>query len=803
MADIHAVYRVPAAGRPAVLDIRGRRGALRPGGPVGTEPIFSPADTTAGAEMELQAAVEGRKNDVDLPLTIERSNYLANVMRRAAAGDAPRKLAAELGRFLEENDRNVWENSWVRFPRAALNPFALEVLRLDLRADKGDEASAPRADAHKFSFTEAGTEFLRVPVSYLVKLALADAVGTDDIHPVVRRTGTRLLDHFLSDNTSPETYSFYIVRGDRSEGPGKGLAREAAKRYLLTQLLVMYANAKFGLAESGQKAVIYLSPHPPIRQKKLAACISDSFYREIFMSPCLSGWDKGEAKQDYMRLCHEVLSRSQLNAVAKLHDAGIITSNLVVLPTMSNISLANNGTHVSLGSLTLTRLRSDGASGFGLWQEKQTGDLATKIMEHFLPLFVKTYSAAPYRLDFADFHAERVLGFLPHELDYTHLRMLWRRWKAKASIRLCGRPVTPIGPPLIDGAMSRLLRLKGDFVPDFRLIDYLVGLLSTERSPALSGYPGNGDDLKKDLADLGVFDTRMSLYLPLKLREFDRVGFCGFEARHYSLFPSIREDMAPAVDLQNLITAFAYRCAAEEGVSHADIPDSPFVESERRQVFFGAAIGIPTFFVHRDTPNRFLRAVVEKCGHVRASHRYPGYLRVYHREYCAALVRLLETEAADLVELFDAVGTLEDLKGRLADSLDRQAAGSLTKDITQGLGVRSPLRVKGETFNGAAEDFYRNPLRLRHMSEALDLLEEDLASLARPSSPDHSTVGRLLYGLLSGEPVDYLRAVRREVVDETAPLHEVRRLIHAALLTIAPDLYRSRQPHAFIRETGT
>ena len=83
------------------------------------------------------------------------------------------------------------------------------------------------------------------------------------------------------------------------------------------------------------------------------------------MSPCLSGWDRGEAKQEYMHLCHEVLSRSHINAVAKLHDAGIITNNLVVLPNTSNISLANNGTHVSLGSLELTALRANPASPFG------------------------------------------------------------------------------------------------------------------------------------------------------------------------------------------------------------------------------------------------------------------------------------------------------------------------------------------------------------------------------------------------------------------------------------------------------
>ncbi len=57
------------------------------------------------------------------------------------------------------------------------------------------------------------------------------------------------------------------------------------------------------------------------------------------MNPCLSGWDVGEAKQEYMHLCHRVLSRSQLNAVIKLKEAGINSSNLIVLPSMSNISL--------------------------------------------------------------------------------------------------------------------------------------------------------------------------------------------------------------------------------------------------------------------------------------------------------------------------------------------------------------------------------------------------------------------------------------------------------------------------------
>jgi hypothetical protein len=198
---------------------------------------------------------------------------------------------------------------------------------------------------------------------------------------------------------------------------------------------------------------------------------------------------------------------------------------------------------VSLGSRLLSGALADPSSGFTNVHEKYLGDLVVKIVEHFLPLFVGTYSAAPYRLDFSDFHPEKALGFLPHELDYTHLRMLWRRWRKKANLKIFGNPITPFGPPWLDRMISTTCGLKGDFVPDFRLIDYLVAIMSTSTSPALNGRLHNSDRLKKDLSDLGVFDTKMSLYLLDKLREYESMGFSGFEGRHYSLFESFAEDM--------------------------------------------------------------------------------------------------------------------------------------------------------------------------------------------------------------------------------------------------------------------
>src|ERR1019366_5818238 len=129
------------------------------------------------------------------------------------------------------------------------------------------------------------------------------------------------------------------------------------------------------------KAAACHAPTPPVRQRELNELISDSFYRELFMNPCLSGWDRGKEKRAYMSLCHEVLSRSQLNGVKKLRDAGIIYNNLVVMPNTSNTSLANNGVHVSLGSRRLTALVAGNNDRFGPRDEKHFGDLAIKVME--------------------------------------------------------------------------------------------------------------------------------------------------------------------------------------------------------------------------------------------------------------------------------------------------------------------------------------------------------------------------------------------------------------------------------------
>ena len=743
---------------------------------------FSSGDATAGVENEFQAAVLGKKKDLDLALAIEDSNFYKNMIRRAASGDISGKKIAALEKYLNRSRDDVWENSWVRFPRKTLNSFANLVFNADLKSDKTDPGSGPRTDADHFILMKEGEEFIRIPVSYLLKIALADAVGSDGgSHSFIRINGEKMMAHFLNDNTSPEIFSFYPSAACDSGSLGAGVAGETLIRFVFTQILVQYAQIKFCLRDHGQDVRVFFSSSPPLKQKELNDCISDSFYRDLFMSPCLSGWTKGQEKHQYMKLCHKVLSRSHINGISKLKEAGIITSNLVILPNNSNISLANNGTHISMGSKKLGRLLTDPGSGFTSFHEKYLGDLSIKIVEHFLCLFPGTYSASPLRLNFEDFHPEKALGFLPHEIDYTHLRMIWRRWKRKADIRILGNSITPFGPAWLDRLISRAFFLRGDFIPDARLIDYFVSVMSTDQSPSLSGKPGNGDQLKKDLSQMGIFDEQMPLYQLVRLREFSKMGFCGFEHRYYSIFDDILSDMGAAVDLQNLLTALSFHYILSGKVNPCMIPDTPDVESERRQVFFCSAIHIPTFYIKTRTRNIFLLNIVSKISKTRMSRRYPGYTRVRVKDYQRALIETIKADGQDLIRSMNLEHILPDLEDRLFSS--SSTCTKLVKGILATGRRQDPMKFTGEQFNEKAEAYFINGLRKKQMSEGFGVLKKALGEMGFRDESGVPVLKAAVHSILGHQDLDlFMASVRQSFLNDTLSLDEIRKMIFLIIL---------------------
>ena len=745
---------------------------------------FAPGDVTAGSEDELQAVVIGNAAACDLPTAIRESRFLQNVARRSSSGEAPRSTYLQLQEFLSDHER-VWENSWIRFPARRLSSTALNTFLADLKIGERGQLKRHRADSVKFTFTKQGEMWLRVPISYALKLALADLSGTQPHMPdAMRLEAKRLLRYFSNDNTSPETTSFHIVRPREPVLIGDAVARESARRFLFTSLLMSWANLHFGLLESGQRALVYHAPHPPVRQTELSSFISDSFYRELFMSPCLSGWDDGEAKADYMHLCHQVLSRSQLNSVAKLREAGIIANNLIVLPSLSNVSLANNGIHITMGSRTLTRAIAHGDAGEAQQEEKRLGDLAIKIFEHFLVLFVATYSAAPYRIDFAEFHPERLLSFLPHELAFTHLRLMWREWKEKAGMRVLGHMVSPYGPHQLDGLRARLFGLRGDLVPDYRLLNYPVAWLATEQQSAVDGRPGNVARLVSELDELGIVDRRLAFYMPLRLREFNRMGFSGFEARYYSLFPSFGRDMAQAASLQQLLLMVAYRMALDGTVQAGDIPDDPTAESERRTPFFFAAAGLPAFYVHKRTGNELLKRILPHCGNTRSSWRHPDYLRVPICEYRQALVRWLEENARETIAQAQAEVILLDLRFRLADK-SLQAHGKVTKAVMGESAYRDAMKLHAREFNRMAEQHYREAFRRANLQEAFEQLREDAQSLEKSDQPQFAAMVR--HAVRVQNPVRFLDGIKERLLSDELTAQETASVLNFLLLLSAME----------------
>ena len=753
-------------------------------------PPFHEADTTVGVENEFQVAVEGSNDHVDLARTIIESNYYRNLTLRARRGDLNPRLLTELNDFLRNQHNRIWENSWVRFPRHLLSAYAASVLDRDLLADKNNPASPGRQDRDRFLFTEKEEPWLRVPVSYLLKLALAEVIGgSDATAPLLHSTGEHLMEHLLNDNCSPEITSFTLSRGQSSAPPGPCTAAETSRRFFCLQLLISFANQAFRLQTHGQTCHLYLAPNPPARQKQLNELISDQFYRELFLNPCLSGWQQGEMKKEYMGLCHRTLSRSQLNTIAKLKEAGIIVNNLVVLPNTSSTSLANNGTHITLGSRRLTRWYRE-PEGFLL--EKYFGDLVIKIVEHFLPLFVTTCSAAPYRLAFTDFHPEKVLGYLPHELDYTHLRMLWRRWKKKASLRFCGHSLTPVGPLWLDRLISTLLQLHGDYLPDVRLIDYLVALHSVEQSPALDGMMHNQERLKQDLTEMGVFDSRMAIYLPYRMRASSAYGFSGFEGRHYSLFPDLGPTFALAVDLQTLVTNLAYRWVLKGSIQHVDIPDDPCTESERRQIFFAAAIGVPTVFVRANTGNTLLRRIIEQVEQRRPSHRYRGYVRIEVAAYQQACLELLQKECVMQEKQTMAAMILDPLEAMLKGTTPT-AATRLTTEILARMGrSTNPMHTKAADFNRAAEIYYRTDLCRTHLKNGLDTLIEDGRRLDAGTDPSVGHIREQLTGTIPAAL--FIGQTGSRVLSGTAAMDEIHRLLLLILLIVHCELQATGTP---------
>ena len=99
------------------------------------------------------------------------------------------------------------------------------------------------------------------------------------------------------------------------------------------------------------------------------------------------------------------------------------------------------------------------------------------------------------------------------------------------------------------------------------------------------------------------------------------------------------------------------------------------------------------------------------------------------------------------------------------------------------------MKLSGQEFNLASEKYYQEDLRRRHIGEALTVLEADFMKI-----DSHTICGACLFreGLHSilgdRNSLSFLRAAKKEVLEERVPEEILRKLIHLTLLTIYSDI---------------
>ena len=226
----------------------------------------------------------------------------------------------------------------------------------------------------------------------------------------------------------------------------------------------------------------------------------------------------------------------------------------------------------------------------------------------------------------------------------------------------------------------------------------------------------------------------------------------------------------------------AYRYALGEEVCHHDIPDDPTIESERRQIFFGSAIGIPTFYVRANTCNKFLKKILHHVNAIRKSSRYRGYLRVKNTEYRLALIKLLREDGADLINELQVEECVHNLEERIC-ARQPTAFSTILDGVRRKLPYQlNPLNTNAETFNGVAEEFFRGDLKKRHLQEGLAVLIDDCR---RVSAHHSSQIAELMQSFTPHLTADQFVVENMEkVVSESADTETIERLLYICLAII-------------------
>jgi hypothetical protein len=145
--------------------------------------------------------------------------------------------------------------------------------------------------------------------------------------------------------------------------------------------------------------------------------------------------------------------------------------------------------------------------------------------------------------------------------------------------------------------------------------------------------------------------------------------------------------------------------------------------------------------------------------------------------------------------MLDLGETINDLERRLDDPERLTALGRLTSAVLRGTGAKHPLDIPADDFNRAAEKYYRQDLRVRHLKEAFRFLQEKVKMLGGANRRLQPESKKSLHTILENrDPLNFLAIVQRSVIEGKASETVIIQLIHLILIVIHEDKMHDKPP---------
>jgi hypothetical protein len=154
------------------------------------------------------------------------------------------------------------------------------------------------------------------------------------------------------------------------------------------------------------------------------------------------------------------------------------------------------------------------------------------------------------------------------------------------------------------------------------------------------------------------------------------------------------------------------------------------------------------------------------------------------------LLETIQEDGRELIAEYGCEEVLARLRDRLLSPDEHSTLGKLTGGILREEGIGSPMDLPGDGFNLAAERYYRNALRIRHLLEGFGSVLDAVRESEREDP--YRDLTRCVVGPAS--PADWLESIRPDLVQETADAATLLKAIRLTLIVLLRTLRVAGEP---------